>query len=260
MLLGLTALSSYSWSSIRQLKLPVSAGLSALAVAIPLLNLLFLSNVAAQPSTLTVAKARTPRLAFGTTVLLILDAVLVTLAATHLPAGSTKCSLEAAWSGWFRAHDANAIRRVQDAFDCCGFNSPLDRAYPFQASHVNATACMTAFHRTDSCHQAWQASEHRNVSVFVAVGAVLAGVKAIGFLWAYYQAVAQNRAGYSVVDDEAVEDEQAARRRIEDVSEEPESGTNGHDNDVSERSRLLPAASAGPWGDHVVGEREEHMT
>ena len=56
------------------------------------------------------------------------------------------CHTELQWKHWFQAKDER-IRSIQDQLHCCGFNSMVDRAWPFPARGVNADECQ----RTSGC-------------------------------------------------------------------------------------------------------------
>ncbi|KAK1773843.1 hypothetical protein QBC45DRAFT_62698 [Copromyces sp. CBS 386.78] len=74
---------------------------------------------------------------------LVLSVVLLTLATSSLtsspfsitPDGSSSsielCALEQTWSHFFRSHDADTIRKIQDTLTCCGFRSPKHMSWPF---------------------------------------------------------------------------------------------------------------------------------
>ena len=55
----------------------------------------------------------------------------MTLAATHISKEGLACPLEQEWKGMFKRHDAEGIRAIQDALNCCGFKSVVDMPYPF---------------------------------------------------------------------------------------------------------------------------------
>ena len=63
----------------------------------------------------------------------------------------------------FRAHDAASIRHIQDRFDCCGFNSVRDRAYPFPGSEPST--CPETYDRNVACRAAWTAAMQTNTGV-----------------------------------------------------------------------------------------------
>lgn len=63
----------------------------------------------------------------------------------------------------FRAHNAGAIRRVQDALECCGLNSIKDRAYPF--GKIGPSSCAETYGRSRSCRGPWMAAMQTNAGV-----------------------------------------------------------------------------------------------
>ena len=89
--------------------------------------------------------------------LIIYETVIATLSITYMaPFNALNCPLDQRWQQLFFKKDAKAIERIQDAHECCGFHSMLDRAWPFQAQNQPASACrdMTGRHR--SCLGAWR--------------------------------------------------------------------------------------------------------
>ncbi|KAG5980522.1 hypothetical protein E4U55_003937 [Claviceps digitariae] len=100
--------------------------------------------------------------------------VLATLLLSHVvPSATQACLLSTIWQRLFRNHDADAIRRIQDAFHCCGFNTVQDRAWPFP-DHKSARRCAETYGRDVSCAQPWMGALQRNAGldfgIVVAVG------------------------------------------------------------------------------------------
>lgn len=68
----------------------------------------------------------------------------------------------------FSAKDKQSIKRIQDAFSCCGFNSPLDMAFPFQDARHGADACLVRYERDQACFEPWR-REERKVAIMLLV-------------------------------------------------------------------------------------------
>jgi len=103
------------------------------------------------------------------TAILIYETVLATIAGTHLsPSGSLTCALRERWETMFRGKDSEDIRRIQDAFGCCGFNSPRDMAFPFPSQGHGADTCMVRYDRDTACVDAWR-NEERKVAIMLLV-------------------------------------------------------------------------------------------
>jgi hypothetical protein len=115
---------------ISRLHLPVSPLLSFLAVILPIGNLAATGHALVQSSG-HASPLKHVRWNVFVTLLTILDAVLVTLAATHLDAEGLACPLEADWKRMFGQHDSDHIKNIQDALNCCGFKTVKDMPYPF---------------------------------------------------------------------------------------------------------------------------------
>ncbi|KAL4921507.1 hypothetical protein BDW62DRAFT_198075 [Aspergillus aurantiobrunneus] len=106
----------------------------------------------------------------------ILLATLATLALAYLfPDSILSCHLENQWQAFFQAKNAHVIRAIQDQFQCCGFRSIRDRAYPFKDRTHGDDACEVQYGYRQSCLGPWR-GEQQGASwmVFVAVvGALL---------------------------------------------------------------------------------------
>ena len=81
-----------------------------------------------------------------------------------VPSAVRKCMLETTWQRLFSAHNADAIRRIQDHLNCCGFNTVRDRAWPFQGHEVSRQ-CSEIYDRTTACSGPWRAALQRNSGV-----------------------------------------------------------------------------------------------
>ena len=163
----MTILGAYNWSRSAALSLPVAALANFLATIIPLLNYLCLLFSLRSSKT----PARFPPIeALG--LLPILDTVLITLASSLLQGDALSCSLDSRWRALFRAKNSRAIRRVQDSFDCCGFVTVRDKAWPFPDHEHGANACMVAFDRAKSCLASWRREERMILGGMIAIGVV----------------------------------------------------------------------------------------
>lgn len=102
---------------------------------------------------------------------LIYETVIATLALTFLlPPNALTCSLQTRWRKLYMEKNGRAIRDIQDAFDCCGFFSVKDQAYPFPGQRPSE--CSVVFRRSKSCFGPWRKAEQINAGLilFVAVG------------------------------------------------------------------------------------------
>lgn len=94
------------------------------------------------------------------TVLAIYEAVIATLALTHMvPPEDLTCLLQRKWSRLYSNKDEGAIRRIQDAHKCCGLVTANDRAWPFADKSHGNDACIKVFNRHKSCLEAWRQDE-----------------------------------------------------------------------------------------------------
>ena len=90
----------------------------------------------------------------------ILQTVITTILATiflsyTIPSPARQCLLSTRWQALWTAHDAAAIRRIQDTLDCCGLNSVRDRAWPFPSKDRPGPGCAAQFGRAGSCAGPW---------------------------------------------------------------------------------------------------------
>ncbi|KAK6360238.1 hypothetical protein TWF730_006388 [Orbilia blumenaviensis] len=118
--------------------------------------------------------------------LLILPAVMTGLAAPAL--GNQSCQMRDVWQGWFKTHNENAIKAIQDSLQCCGFASVKDMPYPFprKASkdgkpEVPDMTCANILGHMTPCAPAWE-GELKSAAGFVIGGASLAVVWKLFFL------------------------------------------------------------------------------
>ena len=105
---------------------------------------------------------------------LIYETIVATLASTYiLPPASLVCGLHTKWEQLYSNKDAEAIKAIQDAFQCCGFKTPKDHAWPFE----NPSSCGENFHRNQGCIGEWRKAEQVNAGLFVLVAVVVFAIK-----------------------------------------------------------------------------------
>lgn len=185
-LLFLTLLAAYTMHLSRLHSLPLPRALSAFTLALPLITGLLISSITTLPSSQPLllkpngnkSASHQPQQWQNYTLLLltILSTVLATLNGTYLPSSPTQtCALDTKWQSMFSRHDGKAIQRIQDAFECCGLHSVVDKAFPFPSKNVGVDACSKTFRRTQSCFNDWRGEEQRvaGLGLVVIIGAVL---------------------------------------------------------------------------------------
>ncbi|KAM0556823.1 hypothetical protein ACHAPJ_005883 [Fusarium lateritium] len=139
------------------LSLAISPTLSILTILLPIAGFL---NTSSYPRLRSVSKSSSSHVArLAPFVVQVLQALITTILATLLfegivPSGIMDCMLDKQWMGMFRAHDGRSIRRIQDAFDCCGLNSVRDRAYPFPGTAPSN--CAETYGRRTACREPWR--------------------------------------------------------------------------------------------------------
>jgi hypothetical protein len=159
------------------LALPVSPTLTILAILLPISAI---ANTIFLPIYLRtdLASARQTRQFVANSVQvvqLLLTTVLATLLlSSAVPSAARTCLLASTWQSLFSSKNAASIRRIQDAFECCGFNSVRDRAWPFAEDRGSGSACAERFGRTATCSVSWTAALQRTAGmdsgVVIAVG------------------------------------------------------------------------------------------
>jgi len=116
------------------------------------------------------------------TAMIVYETVLATLAGIHLsPEGSLTCALRERWEEMFRGKDEEGIRRIQDAFECCGFRSVRDMAWPFPDKGHGSEVCAVRFERSGACVEPWK-MEERKVAIMLLVVAVAVFVWQVSFM------------------------------------------------------------------------------
>ncbi|KAI5464964.1 hypothetical protein BGZ63DRAFT_379102 [Mariannaea sp. PMI_226] len=141
----------------RNLSLPMSPVVSILTTILPLAAFVITTT---HPSLLRYSQASNGRIRrLAPFIIQTLQGLAVTILATLLfegvvPSRGLDCAMETDWMDMFRAHDGDGIRRIQDSFDCCGFNSVKDRAYPFP--HNAPSTCSETYGRSIPCRGPWR--------------------------------------------------------------------------------------------------------
>ncbi|KAM0330756.1 hypothetical protein ACHAQA_003709 [Verticillium albo-atrum] len=153
------------------LSLPIAPNITITTILLPLLaafNTLYHPRLlhAARTTSSSIERILPPALQS-------LQAILTTALATlllqsALPNPVLDCALNTTWQRLFQAKDAPALRAIQDVLDCCGFNTPRDRAWPF-ATDGAASRCAAHYDRSAACAGPWRAVLQRHAALTLAV-------------------------------------------------------------------------------------------
>ncbi|CZT04600.1 hypothetical protein WAI453_007790 [Rhynchosporium graminicola] len=184
LLLLLTAIAGYAYTQIRSLSLPIPQALALFTVILPLIT-----GISAQGTYGLIRRSAnntqyqlTIPLIAVIGVQMIYETVIATLALTHMvPPDSLICGLESKWQQFWSAHDIKAgdsIRTIQDALNCCGFNSLKDRSWPF----TEPATCAKQFRRTQSCAEPWRRAEQINAGLLLLVALTVFIIKVLSLL------------------------------------------------------------------------------
>jgi hypothetical protein len=119
---------------------------------------------------------RPPLVIVANTIIFIYSTVVVTLLGTHAAPSGLDCGLHERWQKLFRNKNLEAIKTIQDAFNCCGFTTSRDMAWPFPDKTHDVHACENRYGRSNGCLPAWKVEEQQ-------VAGLLIGVVAMVFIW-----------------------------------------------------------------------------
>jgi hypothetical protein len=101
---------------------------------------------------------------------MIYETAMATLSLIHMaPQDNLICGLDRKWERLFRSKNGAAIRRIQDAYQCCGLQSIKDRAWPFQDRDHDVDACSKTFNRTQACLGDWRRDEQTAAALLLLV-------------------------------------------------------------------------------------------
>ncbi|RDA91121.1 hypothetical protein CP533_0445 [Ophiocordyceps camponoti-saundersi (nom. inval.)] len=174
---GLSAVAVVIHFHATHLSLPLPKPLTILAMLLPILAFL---NAYIYPNLLHRASSPAARLSPTRLAPLVLQAtqslLTAVLATAFLLRGLVPSPLvvdfllEARWDDLFVRRLAGRIELVQDSFDCCGFRTLDDRAFPFDGR----LSCEEEYHRLRPCRDPWaramQATSAIDFAVVLTVG------------------------------------------------------------------------------------------
>ncbi|KAF1939142.1 hypothetical protein EJ02DRAFT_265037 [Clathrospora elynae] len=172
-----TALAGYASSRANARSVPISDALTGFVTALPILSGILLEFgydlTRRQERRQHLSRGemqRPPLVIIVNTIIFIYSSVVITLVGTHAaPPSGLDCGLRERWQTLFKRKNVNAIRTIQDAFNCCGFTNSHDMAWPFPDREHNQHACETTFQRSTGCIGAWKAEEQQIAGLLLAV-------------------------------------------------------------------------------------------
>jgi len=171
----LTLLAAYALHQTTTYSLPIPTILSALTVALPPLAGITLETLISFQYQLASKKgaAQTSKIfQVVNGAFLIYETLLATLAGTHIsPLGGLRCPLHDKWQELFHIKNSERIRRIQNAFECCGFSTTKEMAWPFPGNGRGADACVVRYaERADKpCLEDWRDMERKVAIVLLVV-------------------------------------------------------------------------------------------
>lgn len=114
--------------------------------------------------------------------LVIYDTVIAQLSVTHMiPSSTLTCQLFERWETLFDNRDVDAVRRIQDAHQCCGFRTPRHMAWPWP-DNQGADQCRRAYRRNRSCLESWRHDQQINAGLLLLVAVASFSAKVGAFL------------------------------------------------------------------------------
>ncbi|KAF2263247.1 hypothetical protein CC78DRAFT_289082 [Lojkania enalia] len=181
-----TALAGYASFRANSLSIPIPRVLSFFTTVLPVLAGLVLETAydltRRQERRERIPRGQTPRpplIIIANTIIFIYSTVVITLLGTHAaPPSGLDCSLRNRWQRLYTTKDEEAVRVIQNAFNCCGLLNSHDRAWPFPDRSHDAYSCENAFGRTVGCIKPWKAEEQN-------MAGILMGVVGLVFVWQF---------------------------------------------------------------------------
>ncbi|KAL0941296.1 tetraspanin tsp3 [Colletotrichum truncatum] len=96
-----------------------------------------------------------------------------------VPGVYLNCGLSTTWQQMFAQKDEASIRQIQESFDCCGFNTPKDRAWPFTGD----IQCAQRYGRNTPCIGPWRQATIRNSAIDLGVVLAVGGLQILTLLF-----------------------------------------------------------------------------
>lgn len=183
---------SFSWSRIPHFRLPLPTWIAAASTLLPVISVIFLSSLQILLNRYLTSShgAIRPYIDILSSIpFYILVGIILGVASGHVSTSAIlRCQMETQWTRFFRAHNQEAIRGIQSALQCCGYNSIYDRAWPFPGHGVDADACVRSlgFHRR--CADVWMQQQLTagRLTITSGVGSIVLIVRMIPFPHATY--------------------------------------------------------------------------
>lgn len=183
----------------------------------------------------------------ATAAILIVNNIAGGAATSSSPSPLLRCALETTWKQMYSAHDDAGIRRIQDALDCCGFNSVVDRAWPFPHGAGSAT-CAQSYGRTTACGVPWMQTAQRRAGMDLAVVLFVALFQAVTFLVKEWPTSSFGHRSHNGADQQSVRrpllEGRVAEAYVDDV-DEASNDANGHPDNNG--PRLEPSGLQNDW-------------
>jgi len=255
----LTAIAGYSYSQIRHLSLPIPQALALFTVFLPVIASISVPVI----DNILRAGLHQRRVALSLFAIhnaqLIYEMILVVLSLAHMiPGKGLDCGLQSRWATLYRAHDADAVRRIQDSFQCCGLNSNRDMPWPFPSGRpgegVDVGECQRLSGNSQACIGPWRQAEQINAGLLFLVAFSVFFARAISMsyiLFTWKKALAWAKGGRQITNGEGDGTEQddgraMMRGLINDSSVDDQHDEEYHDDEATPHERYgKPARGEG---------------
>lgn len=105
-----------------------------------------------------------------------------------VPSDITYCAADRHWLRMFETKDEVAIRSLQNRLQCCGYNSPRDRAWPFPSRTSDAGACERTQGYQRACGSLWR-HEEGLAAVLSAISSLLNWAVLVSSRYQHYRSI-----------------------------------------------------------------------
>ncbi|RDA87605.1 hypothetical protein CP532_3953 [Ophiocordyceps camponoti-leonardi (nom. inval.)] len=159
----LRGMQEYEHVSSTTLSLPLRPSLTIITILLPIISA---ANAISYHRLLRSAQRRTLIRAMTLQALqAILTVVFATLFFSQMvPSVARTCVMSDRWQRLFSSRDVDSVRRIQDALNCCGFRTVLDRPWPFPGDQ-GARECADTYRRDVPCSEPWELALQRTCGV-----------------------------------------------------------------------------------------------
>ncbi|OIW27795.1 hypothetical protein CONLIGDRAFT_646024 [Coniochaeta ligniaria NRRL 30616] len=201
--LFLLGVAIYEHTNAAALSLPLSPASTISTILLPILSFFNTVYYATRARTAQSSSTRPSQQQLLPPGLQVLQTIITTILGTSffsnfIPSATRECLLSTRWQKLWTTHDATKIRRIQDAFDCCGLNSVRDRAWPFPNKANPQPGCASQFGRTASCAGPWTRALQTTGGIEFGIVAAVGVLQLVNIILQRYLSSRGRRSAHSV--------------------------------------------------------------